>query len=185
MRWAKTPAGTTIYFSKSCSLCFAGSNFTPFFVIFVNQTQVVKKIQFKTNINASCEKVWEALWKDENYRAWTSIFSEGSYMKSDWKEGGQAEFHSPTGEGLFSEIARMVPHLEMSFRHIGVIRDGKRVTDDPGARVWTGALETYHLRPNGRSTELEVVMDITEDQEDYFRSSFPRALQKIKELAEV
>lgn len=144
----------------------------------------MKKIQFKTNINASSEKVWDALWKDENYRTWTSIFSEGSYAKSNWQEGGEVEFHSPTGEGMFSKIARLVPHLEMSFKHLGVIRNGQRVKDDPGATVWSGAMESYHLRPNGKSTELEVVMDITEDHEEYFREAFPSALQKVKELAE-
>jgi len=39
----------------------------------------MKKLQFVLEINASKEKVKEALWQDENFRKWTSAFGEGSY----------------------------------------------------------------------------------------------------------
>ena len=43
----------------------------------------MKRINFTSHINASPEKVWNALWKDGTYREWTSAFSEGSSAESE------------------------------------------------------------------------------------------------------
>ncbi len=37
--------------------------------------KIMKKLEFSTDINASKEKVWDALWKDENYEEWTKSFA--------------------------------------------------------------------------------------------------------------
>ena len=55
----------------------------------------MKKLQFSIEINAPKEKVWDTLWQDENYRKWTSVFIEGSFAESDWKEGGKIHFLTP------------------------------------------------------------------------------------------
>ena len=39
----------------------------------------MKKLEFSIEINASKEKVWEALWKAENYAEWTKVFCEVFY----------------------------------------------------------------------------------------------------------
>ena len=144
----------------------------------------MKRITFKTEINAPAERVWDVLWSDRSYREWTSAFSPGSYAESDWKEGSSIRFLSPEGEGMRSEIAKKVDNRLMSFRHLGTVVGGKDVADSKESEEWKGAMENYHLRANGQGTQLEVELDITDEFEDYFKKTFPRALQRVKDLSE-
>ena len=85
-------------------------------------------LHFKTNINAPKEKVWKILWDDKTYREWTSAFMEGSYAESDWKEGSKICFLAPGGSGMFSIIEKKIPNEQMTFKHLGEIKEGKEET---------------------------------------------------------
>ena len=144
----------------------------------------MEKLHFTTSINASKEKVWSCLWQDENYRKWTSAFAEGSHAVSDWKEGSKILFLSPSGEGMYSTIDKLVPNEFMAFKHNGIVKDGKEQPMDEETKKWSGAMETYALKENNNQTELVVDVDITEDHKDYFLNAFPKAMGILKELAE-
>lgn len=144
----------------------------------------MKPLQFKSVIQAPRSKVWSALWDDENYRKWTSVFSEGSCAKSDWKEGSRILFVDGNGSGMYSEIARLVPEEFMSFRHIGMVKEYQEQPLDAESEKWSGATENYTLEENEGVTTLTVEMDITDDFAEYFENAFPKALEKVKEIAE-
>lgn len=144
----------------------------------------MKKLEFKTDINAPKEKVWDILWTDRTYREWTSVFSPGSHAESDWNEGSKVHFLSADKNGMFSIIEQKKHAEYMSFKHMGVIKEGKEQPADAESQSWAGSTENYRLREIPDGTELIVDMDITPDFEDYFRNTFPKALDKIKELAE-
>jgi len=128
--------------------------------------------------------VWNVLWDDVTYRKWTSTFSEGSYAVSDWKEGSKILFLSPNGEGMFSTIAKKNPYEFMSFKHLGTVKGGEEQPDNGETKKWSGAMENYSLDEKNGVTELTVTMDITEDHEQYFKDTFPKALESVKALAE-
>jgi len=138
------------------------------------------KLSFSTSIDASKEKVWNALWQDENYRKWTSEFHPGSYAESDWKKGSKIQFLTPEKDGMYSSIHELVTNEKMVFRHIGEIKKG--VEQQPAE--WEGALESYTLKENNGTTNLDVEVDMAEEYGDYFRNVFPKALQVVKEIAE-
>ncbi|MEX2335837.1 MAG: SRPBCC domain-containing protein [Fulvivirga sp.] len=140
--------------------------------------------QFKTIINASREIVWDVLWDDASYPLWTSIFSAGSVAKTDWKQGSKVLFLSGEGEGMVSIIAEKKPNEFMSFKHLGTVKDGVEDLDSEETQAWSGSLENYTLKAIDGKTELTVDMDITEEYMDYFREIWPKALEKVKELAE-
>jgi uncharacterized protein YndB with AHSA1/START domain len=145
----------------------------------------MEKMKFSTAINAPKEKVWETLWDEEKYKAWTGIFAEGSYAVTDnWKEGTKVLFLDPKGNGIASIVAANRPFEFMSFRHIGMLKEG--VEDKAGDAVnsWAGAMENYTLAEVDGKTRLEVEMDTTEEYKDYFLKTWPAAMEKIKELAE-
>ena len=144
----------------------------------------MKKIQFSVNINASPEKTWETLWDDISYRRWTSAFTEGSYAVSDWKEGSRIQFLSPSGEGMYSVITKKIPNEFMSFKHIGVIKEGKEMPLDDESKKWSGAMENYKLEGNPSLTKLSVEMDVDENYLDYFNETFKKALDIVKEISE-
>ncbi|HLA56493.1 MAG TPA: hypothetical protein VK623_10355 [Flavobacterium sp.] len=144
----------------------------------------MKRIHFSTQINATKEKIWAVLWNDETYRTWTSVFCEGSYAESKWNEGDKILFLTPSGNGMFSIIAKKIPNEYMSFEHFGNVIDGKEQPIDEETEKWTGAQENYTLKEKDGHAELSVDMDITEEHEGYFLKAFPKGLQKIKELSE-
>jgi uncharacterized protein YndB with AHSA1/START domain len=144
----------------------------------------MEKQHFSIRINAPREKVWKTLWEDASYRAWTSAFAEGSYAKTDWKKGSRVLFLNEKEEGMVAEIADTKPNEYMSFRHLGMIKDGKEDTQSETVKAWVGATENYTLKNVDGKTELLVDMDITEDMKAYFSEAWPKALDKVKELAE-
>ena len=105
---------------------------------------------------------------------------EGSHAKSDWKEGGRIEFLDPGGNGMFAVIDKLVPNEFMSFKHLGEISEGKERLWDEGA----GGMENYTLKENGEFTALTAELDSPEEYRDMFEDIFPKALERVKELAE-
>ena len=145
----------------------------------------MKTLKFSVHIAAPKEIVWNVLWNDESYKRWTSVFHEGSYAVSDWKEGSKILFLSPSGEGMNSVIERKVPNEVMSFKHLGMVQNGIEQPADEETKKWSGALESYYLHEEDGISELKVELDTVEENVQYFETTFPLALKKVKELAEV
>ncbi len=139
----------------------------------------MKTIKFTTKINAPKEKVWDTLWNDATYRQWTSVFSNDSHAVSDWKEGSNIQFIDGKGDGMFSIIVKKIPNQQMSFKHLGELKNGVEEKKD-----WAGAMENYFLSEKNGVTELTIEMDSNEEFEKYFSETFPKAVELIKEIAE-
>lgn len=138
-------------------------------------------LTFSTKINAPKEKVWEALWDDANYRKWTSAFTEGSYAESDWNEGSKISFLTPKGDGMFGIIQKKVPGIQMTFKHLGEVKNG---IEEP--KNWGDATESYHLDETNGTTELlvKLEMESSAEFEQYFNDTFPKALEIVKQISE-
>lgn len=145
----------------------------------------MEKIHFSTSINAPREKVWNVLWDQELYKEWTSPFAEGSYAETDnWKEGSKVLFLGPGGDGMVSRVASNKKNEFMSFKHLGVVKNGVEDTESESVKGWAGAFENYTLTENNGKTQLDIDMDANDDFKDYFLKTWPVALEKVKELAE-
>jgi len=88
------------------------------------------------------------------------------------------------GEGMVSTIAENIPNEYMSFKHLGVVHNGVEDTESEKVKEWAGALENYTLKSNDGKTALVVDMDINDEYKDYFIKTWPKALEKLKEIAE-
>ena len=144
----------------------------------------MQKQSFKILINAPREKVWNILWTDSTYRAWTSVFGEGSHAETDWNKGSKVLFLNDKGSGMVAVIEDKIPNEFMSFKHLGEVKDGVEDTQSERVQQWAGAHENYTLNSSDGKTELSVDMDITEEFAAMFNQIFPKALDKVKELAE-
>lgn len=140
----------------------------------------MRKLHFAIQINAPREKIWGVLWEDATFRDWTSVFSEGSYAVSDWKEGSAIRFLDPSNSGMSSVIEKSIPNEFMSFRHVTEIKDGK----EQPPKAWSGARENYTLKEAGGVTTLTVDLDTMEEYETMFKEKFPEALERVKTLSE-
>ena len=124
----------------------------------------MQKIILSTTINAPKEKVWEVLWDLDAYRAWTKAFSESSTVQTDnWKEGSKLLFHDGNGSGMVSEVAANRPNEYMSFRHLGMVKNGIEDTTSDEVKIWAGSMENYTLKGENGSTELIIDMDINDE----------------------
>ncbi len=145
----------------------------------------MQKLSFKIMINAPREKVWSILWDDATYRQWTTAFSETSYAVTDWKKGSKVLFLDGEGSGMVSRIAENIPNEYMSIEHLGEVRGGVEDTDSDKVKAWAGSHENYTLKTIGNGTELHIDMDITEEFKEMFEKMWPKALDKVKQLAEL
>lgn len=146
----------------------------------------MERKKFSSIINAPREKVWEILWGPETYPAWTAVFAEGSKAITDWEQGSKVLFLNGENEGMVSMIDRKKENELMSFKHIGMVdKEGHEDLESEKVRAWTGALETYRLEDQNGGTELIVEMDLADEYRAYFLETWPKALDKLKELTEM
>lgn len=144
----------------------------------------MQKLSYTIFINAPASRVWEVLWHDDTYRQWTSVFQEGSYAVSDWKEESDVHFLTPKGAGMFAKIEKMIPNKFMSIRHMGEIKDfiPQPVLVDAGD--WGESYENYSLEEENNVTILTAELESREEHIQYFNDVFPEALKKVKEISE-
>lgn len=141
----------------------------------------MKQMQFTTQINASKEKVWNTLWQDETFRQWAGFIDPGTYIVGDLEEGNEIQFLSAGGYGVTSHVEKLVPSEYMLFKH-------KADTQDDGLRArkdeWTGGEESYTLAEDDGLTTLTVTFGVPPEQVEHFTVNYPKALERVKQLAE-
>lgn len=139
----------------------------------------MEKTQFKITINAPREKVWDVLFGLKTYLEWTAVFAEGSQVETDWKKGSRAIFGDGKGNGMLAVIHENIPNQHLSIKHIGEIKDGKEALHN-----WGEAFENYTLKEKNGETELLIDIDMIEEWVEFFQETWPKALAKVKEIAE-
>ena len=142
----------------------------------------MKEFQFSIAINAPKERVWVTLWDDDTLRDWAGIIDEGTYMRGDMKEGNEIEFiSSVNGYGVTSLIEKLNPNTFVLLRHSAdTIESGQQLRE----KEWTGGTESYSLTEKMGITTLILTTDLPEEQEETFKILLPKALARIKILAE-
>ena len=150
----------------------------------MSDQNATEKLSYSITINASRERVWQALFEDESFRKWTSLFAEGSYFVGDWSEGSEIRFLNAGSDGMISMIDANRPHEFMSIRHLGYIVNGVEDTDSDEVKSWTPAFENYTLKDVEGGTHLTVETDTFNDYVEYFNETWPKGLAEIKRIAE-
>lgn len=144
----------------------------------------MEKLKFKITIDASREKVWDVLWNDDTYSIWTEPFSPGSKAETDWQEGSKILFLDASDRGMVSRVKENRPNEYMGIEHLGYYNKGVEDFDSPEVKSWAGSTENYTLLTIDGKTELTVDSDISPDHKEMFEKIWPKALDKVKELAE-
>lgn len=148
----------------------------------------MQKIRFSTVINAPRARVWHAMLDRDSYRQWANAFAPNVYYEGSWDEGSEIRLVDPDSNAvMLSRVRENRPYEFVSIQHLGEIGDIKE-TD----KEWTKealsrqeALESYTFREvEGGATEVLVEMDVDEANRQTVEELWPRALQKLKQLAE-
>lgn len=145
----------------------------------------MEKLHFSIIINAPTKRVWETMLNQDTYRKWTDVFAPGSHYKGSWNEGSKILFLAPNNdgqmEGMVSRIKENRKYEFISIEHLGMVHNGK---EDTSGSEWAGALENYTFKTKNGNTEVSVDVDTEEEYLEMFRDIWPKALQKLKRLAE-
>lgn len=142
----------------------------------------MNNMQFSITIRASRAKVWDVLWQDATFREWAGLIDPGTYMSGELKQGSEVQFISAeNGYGVTSKVEKLVPHEYLLFLHKADTQDtGKLAREDE----WTGGSESYTLKEQDGQTTLTTAIDVPPELADYFTANYPKALERVKALAE-
>ncbi len=142
----------------------------------------MQELKFSIEINTAKERVWKTLWEDRSFRDWSNFIDEGTYMKGVMEQGNEVEFISAiNGYGVTSLIEKLNTNEFVSFKHGA---DTKESGQQEREKEWTGGTESYSLTEKNGVTTLIVRTEVPLEQEETFNICFPRALERIKILAE-
>jgi len=147
----------------------------------------MKKKQYEISIQAPVEKVYRLMLNKSDYEKWTSVFNAASTFEGGWNKGDKIYF---IGEedgkkgGMVARIAENIPNKFVSIEHYGMLEDGKEVTEGPLVEGWSGTHENYSFEEKDGGTRVTVEIDLNEKYVDYFDATWPKALEKLKEIAE-
>ena len=142
----------------------------------------MKEMQFSVEISATKNRVWDTLWQDDTLREWASIIDPGTYMVGDLKEGNEVQFlSSASGYGVTSFVEKLVAGEFVLFRHLADTQEGGNRERE---KEWTGGEESYSLAEKDGTTTLTVAFDVPPELEEEFKVSYPKALERVRELAE-
>ncbi|MCB0396373.1 MAG: SRPBCC domain-containing protein [Flavobacteriales bacterium] len=151
----------------------------------------MEKMHFEQTINAPAEKVYDTMLGTKNintYEQWTAEFNPTSTYEGEWQKGERMLFVGTTDdgkkEGMVSEIVENTPFRFVSIRHIGMLKGGQEITEGPEVEKWAGSLENYSFEENSGITTVSIEIDVVPEYKDYFSETWPRALNKLKALAE-
>lgn len=61
---------------------------------------------------------------------------------------------------------------------------GKEIMEGPEVEKWANGMENYSFEENNGATTVTVDLDTTEDFTEYFKETYPNALNKLKEICE-
>lgn len=139
-------------------------------------------MQFSINIHAPKEIVWKTLWQDNTFREWANIIDPGTYMVGDIKEGNEIQFiSSENGYGVTSLVEKLITNKFLLLKHSA---DTQETGAQEREKQWTGGFEQYTLTEEKNITTLTVSFDVPPELKDYFKNTYPKALERIKILAE-
>ena len=145
----------------------------------------MKHLEFKTQIAADRQTVWNTMLHPETYKEWTNVSWPGSFYQGSWAQGQNIRFISSNGEGTLATIVEQNPYENILAKHIAVLQaGGTEDRDSDLAKGWIGTLERYIFREREGHTDLTITIDTKPEWESMFKEGWPNALAKLKEICE-
>jgi len=151
----------------------------------------MKKLQFNISIHAPVSAVYNIMLgisSKSTYEQWTAMFNPTSTHEGNWEKGSKMLFIGvdEKGEkgGIVSKIAENIPHQFVSIQHYGLVNAGKEITEGAEVEKWANGFENYSFEENNEVTTVKVEIDATEEFIDFMNETYPKALNKLKELCE-
>ncbi|TXI92155.1 MAG: SRPBCC domain-containing protein [Neisseriales bacterium] len=147
----------------------------------------MQKLQFKVEINAPVAKVYNlmlGLDNKQSYEEWTAAFNPTSTYEGSWLKGSKILFIGTAEDGkrggMVAEIAENIPNQFVSIHHRGILDGDQEIAIE----AWASGFENYIFEELGNSSLVTIDADMPEEYLDYMNEVWPKALARLKELAE-
>jgi uncharacterized protein YndB with AHSA1/START domain len=145
----------------------------------------MKNISYSVDINAPREKVWRIMSTHGPYEEFAGAGWPGATFQGEWRAGADMKFVSPNQGGTLAKLEEYVPQDHVLAKHIAVLKaDGSEDRTSEEAKSWIGTTERYTFSENNGRTTLRVDINTPPNWEKMFNDGWPKALAKLKELAE-
>lgn len=148
----------------------------------------MKKLSYSINISAPAQKVYETMLAPKTYSQWTAEFGEHSRYEGSWEQGAKIIFigsaEGEKREGMVAEIAENIPNEFVSIRHYGILDGDDEITEGPKVDEWANSFENYRFNEKDGVTTVQVDVDTNEKYLDFFDKTWPKALNKLKQISE-
>lgn len=151
----------------------------------------MKKLQFKVSINSPVSKVYDrmlGITSKSTYEQWTAVFNPTSTYEGNWEKGSKILFIGvdEKGEkgGMVSRIVDNSLNRFVSIQHYGLVKAEQEITEGPDVEKWANGFENYSFEDIKGITMLRVDLDTTEDFVNFMNDTYPKALEKLKEICE-
>lgn len=151
----------------------------------------MKKLQFKKEIKAPAQKVYETMLglnDKSTYEQWTSAFNPTSTFEGNWEKGSKILFvgvdENGKKGGMISNIEENQPARFVSIRHYGFLDGDNEITTGEEVEKWAGGYENYSFVEDNGVTTVTVDLDSIDEYLDFFNSTYPKALEKLKAISE-
>ena len=149
----------------------------------------MEKMRFKIEINAPLGKVFDTMLGKDTFKQWTAEFNPTSDFEGSWEKGEKIMFVGTNKEGkregMVGKIKEFDRNKYVSIEYTGVLDGEKEVTSGPHIDEWIGTFENYSFEEKDGKTVVTVMIDMGEEMKDYFQKTYPKALNKLKELCEL
>ena len=89
----------------------------------------------------------------------------------------------PDDSGICSLIEKHKPNDIIQFKHLGTVDDGKEQSINYKIKEWSGATEIYSIAEGVDCNILSVAIDVLDEHVEFMTLTFPKALEKIKEIS--
>jgi hypothetical protein len=151
----------------------------------------MKKMQYKTEVNASAQKAYLTMLGINDvalYQQWTAEFNPTSTYEGSWEKGSKILFIGVSEDGkrggMIARVVENVPNKFVSLQHYGIVNGDEEIFDGPDVEKWAGSFENYTFQESQEKTTITVEMDVMPEYLDYFDETYPKALNKLKEIIE-
>lgn len=145
-------------------------------------------LEYFITINAPASKIYSMMLSEDGYKQWTAVFNGASHFVGSWEKGADIQFlgcdeNGKVG-GMISRIKENIPNEFVSIEHLGMIMNGEAITTGPEVETWIGAHENYTFSETEGVSTVTVSLDTAFGYDDYFNNTYPKALEKLKEICE-
>lgn len=85
---------------------------------------------------------------------------------------------------MISNIEENQPARFVSIRHYGFLDGDTEITTGEEVEKWAGGYENYSFVEDNDVTTVTVDLDSIDEYLDFFNSTYPKALEKLKAISE-